>query len=148
MIGTNWPVFLAARLVGGWRDVNQISPAICKWQSSPPQRWKWESGSLASALAGDLLTPVITWARATIVIMLVFYALFPLPLSFFLLQSALTLRKKYCGVWGWLVWDLIVPAFIILLKVETLEAFHAHRTLAATIFSISKCCRMTVEEYY
>ena len=89
MIGTNWPAFfffLADRLVGGWTDVNQSSPAICKRQSLPVQRWKGESGSLASGPAGDLLTPVITRAWATVVIMLVFpvlfhFFLFTLPLS-------------------------------------------------------------------
>lgn len=35
MIGTNWAVFLAATPLGEWTAVNQISPPICKWQSSP-----------------------------------------------------------------------------------------------------------------
>lgn len=132
MIGTNWAVFLAAALLGGWTAVNQISPAICKWQSSPPQRWKGESASLASGLAGDLLTPVITWARAAVVIRLVFPVLFHPPhppttllsstLCFFLLLGALTPPGKvtWClrsFVWGVLAFAL---AFTIVLKVETL----------------------------
>lgn len=43
---------------------NQIALAICKWQSSPLQRWEVEGGSLAPELAGNHLTPVIIWMWA------------------------------------------------------------------------------------
>lgn len=98
MIGTNWPVFFFFFFVPapleGCSSVNLISPAICKWHSFPLQRWKAESSSLASELAGDRLTPVITWGRATLVIMLVFSVHFPF-FHFFL--------SLLLGLWGnWL----------------------------------------------
>lgn len=78
---------------------NQIALAICKWQSSPLQRWEVEGGSLAPELAGNLLTPVIIWMRALAhaftFVFLVFLEVFLVKEYVWLEKSCIFVNIKY-----------------------------------------------------